>query len=261
MPQWVACPLCRGELGPEITTLKAPVPVTWRECPKCKFLYQTPFPSPKKMEQFYAESYRDVVGGETYPDRHSRIISIRRAFRQMEMLQQAANGFKPTRILDWGCATGKALAEMREEWSAEVLGVEVGKRDVAACQKRGIPVVPELLPEHGKFDLIVLSHTLEHHISPVAHLAKLREHATDGGWLLIEVPAASSPSAYQVYHYYVFQPRTLEVVVRWGQWKPKLGTYNEASGLLWLVAKNEDGKPEPLTWVDAMTLTDVNLVS
>ena len=47
----------------------------------------------------------------------------------------------------------------------------------------------ESLRNGEKFDLVILSHVLEHVVNPVAFLKKIRSHLADEGLLYIEVPS------------------------------------------------------------------------
>ena len=80
----------------------------------------------------------------------------------------------------------------------------------------GIPSLAtmEMAPE-GRFDLVVMSHVLEHLPDPVSYLGHLRESLlTPGGSLLIEVPNLYSHDSFEVAHLLAFSPHTLGEVLR-----------------------------------------------
>ncbi|MFO0573194.1 MAG: class I SAM-dependent methyltransferase [Polyangia bacterium] len=99
------------------------------------------------------------------------------------------------RVLDVGCNTGELLALLKARGLA-VAGVEVsaGAAEVAE-QRLGVPIAPSLeaLPEEPRFDLITLTHVLEHVAEPRALLGSLRRRLRPGGRLLVEVPCADDP--------------------------------------------------------------------
>lgn len=99
------------------------------------------------------------------------------------------------RVLDVGCNTGELLALLKARGFA-VAGVEVsaGAAEVAE-QRLGVPIAPSLdaLPEEPRFDLITLTHVLEHVAAPRELLGSLRRRLRPGGRLLVEVPCADDP--------------------------------------------------------------------
>ena len=65
--------------------------------------------------------------------------------------------------------------------------------------------------EGGEFDLIILSHIVEHFLDPVGEVRKITDHLSASGVLYIEVPNADlfCPGGLQNAHTYFFSPRTL----------------------------------------------------
>jgi SAM-dependent methyltransferase len=98
------------------------------------------------------------------------------------------------RLLDIGCGGGHLLAAARGR-GAEVLGYDAGAPSRRACAARGLPVTddPGALRD---FDVVVISHTLEHVPNLGAMLALCRGAMTRHGHLLIEVPNVGSLRAH-----------------------------------------------------------------
>ncbi len=65
--------------------------------------------------------------------------------------------------------------------------------------------------EGGEFDLIILSHIVEHFLDPVGEVRKITDHLSGSGVLYIEVPNADQfcLGGLQNAHTYFFSPRTL----------------------------------------------------
>jgi trans-aconitate methyltransferase len=120
----------------------------------------------------------------------------------------------PGRVLDIGASTGTLLNKMRDRFGSEVFGVEPGDAYRAFAKHRGIEMLPSLdallASKDEKFDLISMSHVLEHLPDPVNELIKIRTELLDGeGCLLVEVPNFYAHDSYELAHLTCFTPHTL----------------------------------------------------
>lgn len=98
-------------------------------------------------------------------------------------------------VLDFGCGSGnvlRTLSSLRDDLVLD--GYDLDSR--VESQLVGIPnfrhLHSDLLPTAEKYDLIVLSHTLEHLESPAKTLQDLSGLLTDSGTLAIAVPDCSA---------------------------------------------------------------------
>lgn len=148
----------------------------------------------------YAEevlSAADLAGDyydEPDADIAARSLSAKRA-RFSEYLRTLEGLFaRPGRVLDVGCNAGELLGFFQEiGW--KVAGVEPSPGPAAFARTRlGAPIwegdAEVALPEGELFDLITMTHVMEHVIEPGRLLARLRRALSPGGALLIEVPNA-----------------------------------------------------------------------
>lgn len=96
--------------------------------------------------------------------------------------------------LDLGCGYGDYLAP----FGRDSVGLEFDDERLAACRERGLNVLkwtfmdpfPAELEER-RFDLVLMSHFLEHVFSPHQVLMEARRHLNPGGLLLIHVPVVN----------------------------------------------------------------------
>jgi SAM-dependent methyltransferase len=99
-------------------------------------------------------------------------------------------------LLDVGCGQGFFLREAaRAGYIAQ--GIDVSRRAVEfAAGSVGVHAeqvtLDVLLARGTRFDIITLWHVLEHVLSPVEELKKVRQLLAPGGWCLVEVPNLNS---------------------------------------------------------------------
>jgi 2-polyprenyl-3-methyl-5-hydroxy-6-metoxy-1,4-benzoquinol methylase len=169
-------------------------------CRNCGFVYADTVVDQKKFDAFYADcsKYEDLstgTGGGLTPWDQQRL-----ADSAQEIAKWVA---KDARVLDIGCANGGLLAELRKLGFSRLTGIDPSPacvRNTAAlgidARKGSFADVPAL----GKFDLIIVSHVLEHvhdlHPAMDAMCAALAPN----GIVYAETPDASR------YHQFVVAP-------------------------------------------------------
>jgi len=146
---------------------------------------------------------------------------------EMELLKIPAD--KKGRLLDVGCGSGAFLKKMRARgWS--VAGVEPDKKAAARlAESDGIVVYGSVndvvLGESMPFDVVVLSHVIEHLPDPVATLRELRALMVFDSKLIITTPNIAGLGA-RVFgrfwrglepprHFNVFTPDSIKLAFRY----------------------------------------------
>jgi SAM-dependent methyltransferase len=106
------------------------------------------------------------------------------------------------RILDVGCASGEFMAQLIARGFTDVEGIDPSAAAVERARAAGrrahvgdLGAVPRGL---GSFDVLVLTHVLEHVGDPLEALSAAREILAPGGLLYVEVPDASRYADYLV---------------------------------------------------------------
>ena len=184
----------------------APAWSTWTLlCRQCRHLFLSPVFEEAELDQLYSpeltaetkRQYRESerVSGKSWAEQNNVPAADQAALRR------AARDYRPRRlhelvaamcppgqirkILDFGASTG----ELTERFPAGCRRF-VYDKDLSAVADPG--VVPlgslEQIRTHGPYDLIVLSHVLEHVPFPTRLLAELRASLTSAGLLYVEVP-------------------------------------------------------------------------
>ncbi|WOJ93174.1 class I SAM-dependent methyltransferase [Congregibacter variabilis] len=121
---------------------------------------------------------------------HSMKTSIDANYRHLTPQTDAVG-----RLLDYGCANGEFLTIAKSMgWSAE--GVDFDPVAVSLARARGLDVAlieaGEMLEGTGLYDVITLSHVLEHVHDPVHLISDLFRLLKPGGVLWLETPNISS---------------------------------------------------------------------
>lgn len=134
----------------------------WVMCMGCGLLYQNPRPTPKCMEVIYATAYRSGSPSEEYLRIKRKDNEERFAWITSFLGPEGAH----RRLLDVGCSEGSLLAAFSQHgW--EAYGVDPTPSFAQWGRKHyGVPIQIGSFDESCypdiRFDLIILSHVLEH---------------------------------------------------------------------------------------------------
>lgn len=189
-------------------------------CDRCGLVYTDPQPAPGLLADFYAAQERDafVEGDET------RIPGEGSRRSQATWIREAVGSLKGLRVLEIGCYDGYLL-HLLEQQGAQGVGIEPSASAAALGQDRyGVTIHAGLFEEielqDGEFDLIVLSHVLEHLAAPAPTLARCHELLKANGQLFIEVPNVLKPRVESAVNFFTFDhlfnfcPDTLGMLFR-----------------------------------------------
>ncbi|MDI6770082.1 MAG: class I SAM-dependent methyltransferase [Anaerolineales bacterium] len=194
--------------------------VTNRLCQECGLVYQSPRMTEAESAAFYAEEYRLLYEGSSDPT--ARNVTVQRARAESLFTFARPVVEKVARHLDIGCSLGILLQRFTETYHCQPAGIEPGGAHRTHARKEGLAVYAALeeLEKAGeaRFDLVTMSHVLEHLADPVGYLSHLRESIlAPDGWLLLEVPNLYAHDSFEVAHLYAFSPHILrEVLCRSG---------------------------------------------
>jgi 2-polyprenyl-3-methyl-5-hydroxy-6-metoxy-1,4-benzoquinol methylase len=186
-------------------------------CLNCGLVYQSPRMTETETAEFYAEEYRLVQEGNTNPTARNMSAQEGRAKSLVDFIMPVLPVV--SRHLDIGCSLGILIQHVRARYQNQSVGVEPGEMHRLLAQKKGLKIYPSLqeLERSGEtnFDLISLSHVLEHLPDPVGYLTHLREfQLSPGGVLLLEVPNLYAHDSFEVAHLCAFSSHTLMEVLR-----------------------------------------------
>lgn len=190
-------------------------------CQRCGNIQQSHYYDDNTIIKFYSNYYRKIYGNVV----PSMLYKKQRV--SGNKIYNIVSKFKrPNNILEIGCGAGGILEIFRDAGSG-VLGLDFDDEFLDIARARKINVArgsTELLCENDKFDLIILSHVLEHIVEPAEFLKDLIIFLNDGGLLYIEVPSvdrvAEGGYGYDLLNYFQnahtihFTTKTLEMMCK-----------------------------------------------
>jgi SAM-dependent methyltransferase len=200
-------------------------------CVRCGLIFTNPRPVEPAMRDFYRSHYRAFYEGVDRPSEEYVRSGIfpRRAEAAYRRLSRRLDLDRVGRVLDVGCSEGSLLKLLRERHpETELHGVEpVAAFARFAAERAGAGIHVGDLEDYcergpgraaaGSYDLVLLSHVLEHVHRPSEQLSRVHGLLAVGGHLYVEVPNIASPHGalgqFHIAHLYHFYPETLQAML------------------------------------------------
>ena len=189
---------------------------TYVICTGCGLVFHSTRPTKDWRSEYQAYQSRA-------PLRLSEIKEQHRYQHYQEILERVSRYIPDdARVLDVGTGPGSGLKAFVEA-GYQVLGIET--HPARACWARdhhGLPVITDRFPETTlpveSFDLVILSHILEHIHNPISVLEAARRIITNSGVLYVEVPNLWNWTHWwgplHTEHIYNFTPNSLQFVLQ-----------------------------------------------
>ena len=162
-------------------------------CRHCGNVQQIEYYDNDTLSDFYTNYYRDIYLNQAPQDlfeeqyaRGSSILSFVTPYIP-----------KSAHILEIGTGAGGILKAFKDAGTYDVHGVDFDERYIEYGNSKGIEITQggiEKMGDGKKFDLVILSHVLEHIINPSDFLKDTRKLLKDGGKIYIEVPSLNHVS-------------------------------------------------------------------
>ncbi len=200
-----ACPVCGGRRAvalheqqfalPEASPL--PPAYTIASCEECGACFADTPASQHAYDRHYRHfsKYDDPAlgtgGGESLSDR-ARLDETAAVLAAQPLPRD-----KESRILDIGCAGGGLLLALAARGFHDLSGVDPSGACVERVRRHGFPChqgmlseIATALPRGATWDVVVLSHVVEHVVDVRASLRAVRDLLAEGGVCYVEVPDA-----------------------------------------------------------------------
>lgn len=185
-------------------------------CKECGLIWSDPRPTEEELKEYYANKYRREYKGIYEPKRKHIYRDARWAKIRIGLIRDIFR--KDQRMLDIGSGSGVYVSVLRKlGYDAHGIEPDVGhatySRDVM-----GLPVrncYAEDLESDERYDVISISHVLEHMTDPCGKLAQISKHLTKDGFFVVDVPNAEDlkqdpHNRYHKAHVYTYNPETME---------------------------------------------------
>ncbi|MFQ5737965.1 MAG: class I SAM-dependent methyltransferase [Acidobacteriota bacterium] len=273
-PRVEACPLCRSRdlwrmvSSPDLIQHK-PGTFVLEQCRHCGHIFQNPRLSPAGLD-FY---YRDFYDGLGEADLQAAFgFSPAPYLARAEMLQGTAT---PKRWLDVGGGQGHFCCVARDVWPETVFDALDLAPSVEEARRRGwvehtyVGLFPQWGPHlKGAYDVVSMSHYLEHTREPREELASAYTVLAEAGYLLIEVPDPDYPLArplgkwwapwFQPQHQHLISTANMERLLREAGFTPLLWHTGRAHqtvdfSFMTYLLLNQVAGPAEAPWLPPMT--------
>lgn len=198
--------------------------VTYVVCEGCGSVFQSPAPSQADLDRYYESEYRLQYQGTEGPTAKDLRNQEGRAASLVNFMTGLVQ--PGAKHLDIGSSAGILLREFRQRLGTQPAGIEPGRAYRQFAEAAGLQVYPSLedikAAGEGRFDVISMSHVLEHLTDPVGYLADLRtEVLAHNGLLLLEVPNLYAHRSVELAHLQAYSTHTLVETVRKGGYAVK----------------------------------------
>ena len=188
------CEVCGSSNYSEIGTIKN----IWQsdkkvyQCCNCG-LYFIDLPTDEEIYALYKNEYHNNIKNKLFETAKSK-MRYARSLSQFNFIKKYID-FHNKKVCEIGAFDGLLLNIFKKN-GCDVYGYELNDNArLYAKNKYDIDLKPNFLESEEKYDIIMLSHVIEHFKNPFDVLIKIKNMLKDNGYLYIEVP--NSPNKNQ----------------------------------------------------------------
>ena len=181
------CKVCDSDKYNKIGEIKG----IWKEnkniyqCEKC-LLYFIESPSDEEIYLLYKNEYHNKIKNKIFELAKSK-MRYARCLNQFNFIKNSIN-CDNKKICEIGAFDGLLLNIFKNN-GCEVFGYELNDNAREYAKKKyNIDLKPDFLKDNQKYDIIILSHVIEHFKEPKEILLKIKSMLNDNGFIFIEVP-------------------------------------------------------------------------
>jgi len=157
-------------------------------CPECGLIIQSPSIDIDNMDKYYADIATYINPGRKGKPSLNKIKDVRRLIRTLIDII----GEPPRSAFQVGCSDGYTLYAFQQAGVCLTKGIDPGLESHKLAMdlyniETIVGIFEEFVPSN-KYELIILTHILEHVYNPLAVMKKCSSMQKESGWGLIEVP-------------------------------------------------------------------------
>lgn len=219
-------------------------------CPKCGLIFQLPSLDCTDMNRYYTETATYINPGRSGKPTLNKEKDVGRLIKTtIEVI-----GKIPNSAFQIGCSDGYTLQQFREAGVHHVEGIDPNFASHELSLKlydieTMVGTFEDFTPKH-QYDLIILTHVLEHLYDPVRAMNKCSSMQENSSWLLIEVPLFERadkfpPGLLTLEHLNYFSESTLLRLLYLAGYVPYLVEklfYNNQYPVITIIARKEKPK-------------------
>ena len=215
---WVdveSCPICtEGPLGFE-RFAKVPSEIgqlLYKIRRSCGLVFRSPRSSRTWLRRFYEGGYHVPMHGQHEPSAKTAWVETRRAAALVAFAGQHLRSVH--KHLDIGSSMGRLMESTTKFYGCEARGIEPASAFRRQAHQSGLRVTGRLADleaaERRSFDLISMSHVLEHVVEPLEFLRRIGKNwLAERGHILIEVSNLFGHPFFELPHLATFTKETL----------------------------------------------------
>ena len=159
-------------------------------CLKCGLTQQYKYPNETFINLFYEKFYNDLYAFFKNPE--ERFISqFNSGEYKFNILKKYMNFDNTKSVLEIGCGAGGILSFFQSK-KCEVVGIDYENDHLEYARKKNILAYSNYEKINQKFDIIILSHVLEHLVSAENILDICKKLIKKDGLIYVEVPSIES---------------------------------------------------------------------
>ena len=187
------CPICHSEnikfilRTGDFSALKDEIFV-FSECRDCKIIFLSERPEKEEADKYYHQDYQPYAARYNYL---TELFIKWRTLREIDVFKKLNKNIKE--VLEVGCSFGKYLKDLRDWGNFNVVGVEISQNMAQKGQEEfNLEIKAGELLEYdfgsNRFDLIIMSHVIEHLYNSQETLKEIFKILNPQGLFLIKTP-------------------------------------------------------------------------
>jgi len=173
------------------------LPCSTSVCVNCGLLFTNPRFREQDYADFYANHFRPIMKDNRKPI--GRFVTDDEFFHEVNESPRVQDAYQfinthidmhsPRKILDIGCGSGALLYKYLSDGHSCV-GVDYDEQHLVAGRSHGLTLLAgdSKVVNEKEFDLVILSHSLEHMVMPEQTIEKIKQVLKPDGYIFIEVP-------------------------------------------------------------------------